>query len=67
MTPIERVQNFVSAGVAMGRVKMLDAMKEFEETGHSCYQEGYAGGFGEAMKIVLNFVDGVIADEAAKQ
>lgn len=66
MTPAERIDNFVQAGVHMGKVHMTKALDEFHETGHSCYSEGWAAGFSEAMRIVKNYVAGTIEDEAAK-
>jgi hypothetical protein len=68
MTPIERVQNFVNAGVSLGQIHLDRAIAEgVDQTGHSCFAEGHAAGFKEAMRIVANYVQSAIEDEEAKR
>lgn len=54
---LDSVHRFAQAGVAMGKVHMDRAWEELEETGHSCYQEGWAAGYAQAFKLMLDFIE----------
>jgi hypothetical protein len=50
------IKRFSDAGVSMGRVHVERAHEEFVESGHSCYNEGWAAGFAKAMEIINEYV-----------
>ena len=59
MTPqqkLDSIRRFSKAAVAMGEMHVRHADDEFNETGHSCYQEGWARGYRHAMEIMEQFI-----------
>ena len=51
------VHRFAQAGVSMGKVHEAAAFDEFERTGESGYQEGWAAGYSAAFKLMVDFIE----------
>jgi hypothetical protein len=51
------VRLFAQALVARGKTLQDAAMKEFDETGQSGYNEGHAAGFAAAARLALDFIE----------
>lgn len=56
------IQRFLKAGLAMADIQARRAQESFEQTGHSCYEEGWAGGYRAAMEMVDKFIGETVMD-----
>ena len=59
---LDSIAGFSKAGVAMGNIHVKRESEIFEQTGHSCYSEGWAAGYLAAMKTVAQFVEDTLKE-----
>jgi len=64
---LDSIARFAKAGAVMGTLHVNHARKEFDESGHSCYEEGWARGYLVAMETVEKFILDTIAEVAAHE
>lgn len=59
---LRSISNFTQAGVGMGKHHVATEAEMFAESGHSCYSEGWAAGYLQAMQTVAKFVQDTLED-----
>ena len=59
---LESIRRFSKAGLSMADIHVRRAHEEFEETGHSCFNEGWAAGYRAAMETMEKFIGDTIAE-----
>lgn len=60
---LRSIERFLKAGLSMGDLYVRQAQEEFEDTQHSCYNEGWAVGYRQAVEMIDKFVADTLRDE----
>ena len=59
---LDSILRFANAAVSMGNIQVNRAQEEFDETGHSCYTEGWARGYLSAVEMLHKYIADTIAE-----
>lgn len=60
---LDSIQRFLKAALSMADIHTRRAQEEVDETGHSCYSEGWAAGYQAAVQMIDKFVGEAVMEQ----
>lgn len=60
---LRSIERFLKAALSMSDLYVRQAREEFEQTQHSCYNEGWSAGYQQAVTMIDKFVADTMREE----